>query len=211
MNRPFYRPPRDKPPKHPVVGLLWLAHLLDRIGDALEVSAVADARTAAASERIADAVERQPAIIKATTLRGRASDIRKGAAFPIGDGNMQVEKLDYKNDTEDALMTLSPDGPTDSPPTWSGMFNTTEADGSVTQTDVGDALEVSGDGKRAILRLPTDVQAFDATIVATAPVDKSDTTEVETISSVFHLAGEHSKATDLGGGASSVAKGAGFP
>lgn len=119
----------------------------------------------------------------------------------------QVEKLDYQSDLEDALLTLAPDGPLDpGGVTWTGVNN---ADNS----DLGAAIEAdpAGDHTRAIVRLPVDVGTFDFTVTATASVDKADTTEVETISSTFHIAGAHSKATELGGTATAISKGSGLP
>ena len=121
-----------------------------------------------------------------------------------------IEKLDYKSDLNDALLTLSPDGPIDAAGvTWTGTNNADPAN----PVDLGSLIEPdpAGTHLRAIVRLPTDAQAFDFTVTATAGIDDPATPDIETINSVFHLAGEHSKATDLGGTAGTVAKGGPLP
>lgn len=119
-----------------------------------------------------------------------------------------ISKLDYKSDLEDALLTESADGPVDGGSrTWTGV---NDADGS----DLGAAIEIEsadGNAKRAIVRLPVDVNMFSFTVVEEGGVDDAATPEVEKLRKVYHLAGEHSKATDLGGAAGSITKGSGFP
>lgn len=136
---------------------------------------------------------------KATTLGGEASAIPKGSQPP-----MNTEKLDYASDKQDALLTLSPDGKLDSPPTWSGVNN---AD----QSEVPIEMHPNGKNLQGIVRLPTDVDSFDFTVKAKAPVDDPATPDIEEVTAEFHIAGSHSKATDLTPAADSVAKGAGFP
>lgn len=116
----------------------------------------------------------------------------------------QLEKLDYASDKVDALLKTNPDGKLDGPPAWTGINN---AD----QSNIDNLIEASPDGKMAIVRLPVDTNQFDFTITAKADVDDPSTPDVESVSTTYHIAGEHSKATDLGGSLDSVAKGAGFP
>lgn len=138
---------------------------------------------------------------KAHDLGGSASTLSpKGSPFPRRPPVAQVTKLDYKSDLEDALLTLSPDGPLDGPPTWSAQ----DQDGAAVP------VEVDTNSLRAIVRLPTDAAVFDFTVTATAAVDDPRTPEIETISSTFHIAGSHSKALDLGGTAGTITKGGSF-
>lgn len=124
-----------------------------------------------------------------------------------------VVKNDYENDTQDALLTLNPDGPIDSIDGWTAVWLVPNPDtGEMTEEDADNSLEINpNDPKMAILRLPADKQNFSARVVATATADKKSTPEVEKLTQVFELSGEHSLATDLGGSAGSVTKGGGFP
>ena len=151
-----------------------------------------------AVEAVREMLANWPEPPKATFVGGAASAIPKGAAMS------QVEKLDYKSDLEDALLVDSPNGPVDGVSRWAGTDN---ADGS----DLGPRLEVETGGHRAIARLPTDAASFDFTVTETYDVDNPQTPEIETISTTYHLGGVHSKATDPGGAASALVKGAGFP
>jgi hypothetical protein len=133
---------------------------------------------------------------------------------------MVFEKLDFVIDKEDALFgPVSPNGPVDppiapatSPFSWAGVWVTTNEDGTTTESDVAGALEVSTDGKLACLRLPSDLEKVEFRVVCTASVDIADTTEIETISNIYHGAGKHSLATDLSGtGIGVLPKGAPLP
>lgn len=144
---------------------------------------------------------------KATALRGSLSVVPKGSAFPPkGDSTMEFEKLDFQSDKDDALLTLNPNGPIDGTPAWSGTIAVLGGE----PQDVGSLLEVEPGGMRAILRIPSG-QTFEAHIEAKADVDNPATPDVESVAQEFHLAGAHSKASDLGGSVGTVTKGAGFP